>query len=340
MLRAAVLTIGLVLGVHGNQGLKACRKHNDCGTSQSCFFAYDKNHKALETGYCFSGEGRGQEEQRLLEDTLSELVMLEESSRADNDPSVKKFSPQGMKVSSLSVVAEEGKEAKIVLKSGDQKPYSLGVRETRFALTNGDTDVMTVTSAGDIILATASLAAGSLSADKGFIVNDVPQWSLVHSEDFGKTRNSSGYVTSSDGTEPQVKKCQNGLYLLGFQSPSISMSKTYQNLPAHDMVMIKAVYHFIDDWGGETGYMAISTGEEDPKYVWTESYNQMDYQYSVDACGNPKIGEGRFTAPVEVALRHTADAITVKFGTYPLELTNGNYGVSLVEIYVRNSEAA
>ena len=37
--------------------------------------------------------------------------------------------------------------------------------------------------------------------------------------------------------------------------------KTYQDLPKHDRLMIRATYHFIDQWGGETGF-ADERGKE------------------------------------------------------------------------------
>ena len=110
---------------------------------------------------------------------IHKQILLEEESRAP-DGAIKKFEPQGLKVSSLTVQAEEGKQAKVVLESGTGAPFSLRVSEDTFSVTKGeDLDVLTVNPDGDVVAKTTVLAAGSLSSDKGLIVNDVPQWTLA-----------------------------------------------------------------------------------------------------------------------------------------------------------------
>jgi len=328
------------------RGLKSCQQHGDCGDAQSCFFSYDENHQPLGSGFCFSAHGQNGNEMAILDDSIvSEMIMLQESEN-EPDEAVKKFEPQGLKVSSLTVQAEEGKQAKVVLKSGSGAPFSLRVDGDVFALTKGaDLDVLSVNSNGDVIAQTQVLAAGSLHAEKGFIVNDVPQWKLVYSEDFAKNDDASGFVLS-DGeslSELSTSSCGPGLVMIGgfdAQLSSQEISKTYQNLPEHDQVMVKAVYHFIDNWNGESGYMKLSVGNDkggDSPYVWTENLDVSDYLKTPNVCGSKDFGEPKFSSLVEVSSRHSADQLTVTFGSTLGSANDAWYGVSSVEVYVRNS---
>ena len=347
-------------------GLTSCERHNDCEETQWCYFSYDENHRPMQSGFCFSESSNTQSKISDIEETkdlvrffffllflkktfhsyshhtTTPQILLEEGSRAP-DGAIKKFEPQGLKVSSLTVQAEEGKQAKVVLESGTGAPFSLRVSEDTFSVTKGeDLDVLTVNPDGDVVAKTKVLAAGSLSSDKGLIVNDVPQWTLAFAEDFSTS--DGKFVSDNAEFAHGVTKCKNGLYMLGgFKSLSMqTVKKTYQDLPKHDRLMIRATYHFIDQWGGETGFMQMSVGKNSKmEYAWTETYDESDYTHTVDVCGS-EVGEGRFSSPVEVSVPHTADVVTVAFGS-TISATpagsSGFYGVSSVEVYVRNFEA-
>jgi hypothetical protein len=322
-------------------GLKSCDKHNDCGEMQWCYFSYNENREA-STGFCFADMNHpGQTKDR---EPAVDMVLLETGLESHADPEITKFQPKGLKVSSLTVQAEEGREAKVVLESGAGAAFSLRVMEETFALTKGDNlDVLTVTPDGDVVAKTKVLAAGSLSAEKGFIINDVPQWKLTYMEDFSQDAGKFVSETPEDGALTTTK-CQEGLFMLGgFKVTSKqTIKKTYQNLPKHDRISIRAVFNFIDAWGGETAFMQLSVGKNGAmEYVWTETYDVSDYTNTVDVCGDDT-GEGRFSVPVEVSLPHSTDVITVAFGstlTGSPSASTAFYGVSSLEIYSRDSMA-
>jgi len=149
-----------------------------------------------------------------------------------------------------------------------------------------------------------------LSADKGFIVNDVPQWKLTYMEDFSQDTGNFISETPEDGPLTTTK-CQEGLFMLGgFKVTSKQVvKKSYQSLPKHDRISIRAIFNFIDAWGGETAFMQLSVGKNGAmEYVWTETYDVSDYTNTVDVCGDAT-GEGRFSVPVHVSLPHTADVV-------------------------------
>merc|ERR1719456_1302825 len=105
-----------------------------------------------------------------------------------------KFNPEGLKVSSLTVQAPQGKSALVVLGSGADHSYNIGVNaHGMFAVTQGDKDVITVTPEGDVVARTKVLAAAQLQADGGFVVNDVQQWSMAVSEDFSVADGAAGW---------------------------------------------------------------------------------------------------------------------------------------------------
>ena len=56
---------------------------------------------------------------------------------------------------------------------------------------------------------------------------------------------------------------------------------------------ITANFHFIDAWIGETAYMKASTGANgEMEYIWTQYYNSMSTQASINVCGSEQYAEG------------------------------------------------
>ena len=227
-----------------------CRTTSDCAAGSECHISYSAAHVA-EGGVCFApqrgGGGGGVA-------TAPAMVLLEEA-----DPALE----SGMKVSSLAVQAPEGHEARVLLGSGSASPYSLGVRaDGSFAIAQGAHDVLTVNKQGDVFARTKLLAAGSLRADDGFLVNDVSQWALAAFEDFAPADGGDASVVAAGWTLGETTQCKAGLYVLGGYRvlSRLSTQKQFAGLPKHNRVRVKATYHFIDLWQGETGWMKLSSG--------------------------------------------------------------------------------
>jgi hypothetical protein len=333
-------------------GLTSCSRHDDCVAGQYCFFSYDGNSNARGTGYCFADLAPPAEAgvDRAAAGSQPEAAALVETgaslSAAGDGDEILKFNPNGLKVSSLTVQAPEGKSAMVVLGSGPDASYRFGVNpQGLFALSQGDKDVLTVTSDGDIVARTKILAAAQLQADAGFLVNDVAQWAMVAAEDFSQGKDGWATSNAANSGSATTSQCQNGLFMLGgFRGlASHSVSKTFSGLPAHNRLRVRAVYHFIDEWGGETGYMSLSSGNKGAmEYAWTETYDVADFTGLLDVCG-AEMGEGRFAVPVDVAIPHDGDSVTVEFGStleLPAANSSGFYGISSVEIYLRGIEEA
>ena len=41
------------------------------------------------------------------------------------------------------------------------------------------------------------------------------------------------------------------------------ISKNFKYLPLHTAIRIKAIFHYIDFWSGETAYLKINNGREE-----------------------------------------------------------------------------
>jgi len=301
-----------------------CDRHNDCAEDQFCFFSYDHEHNQRGKGICFSDSDSVEEEQQ---PAVENLVLLQESASV---PEIKKFDPSGLKVSSLTVQAPEGKNAKVVLGSGAAGLFSIGVApDGVFTIKQGeDKEVLKVDKEGNVVARTKVLAAGSLKSDAGFLVNNVAQWALAVSEDF--SLGTEGWATKSG--EVTTSKCSSGHVLMGLYSSEV-ITKTYKDLPKHTRIRVQAVFHFVDAWQGETGYMKLSSGKDGSlEYAWTETYDMANYANLIDVCGGER-GEGKFAVPIDVTIYHTGDTLDISFGS-TLEEAAGlaSYGVSSVDI--------
>ncbi len=110
------------------------------------------------------------------------------------------------------------------------------------------------------------------------------------------------------------------------------VSKIYGNLPEHDAVRVKANYHFIDAWGGETAFAKLQN-----QYVWSDTFDQQSAKSGVNlCCGDAP--ESRFSVPIDVTLPHTEKTLQVTFGsTLTLSPAEQSWAISDVQVYVRSS---
>ena len=87
--------------------------------------------------------------------------------------------------------------------------------------------------------------------------------------------------------------------------------------------------------------MSLSSGRQGAmEYAWTEMYDVADFTGLIDVCGG-EMGEGRFAVPVDVAIPHSDESVTIEFGStldLPAANSKGFYGISSVEIYLRGIE--
>ena len=115
-------------------------------------------------------------------------------------------------------------------------------------------------------------------------------------------------------------------------------TKSFGPLPVHSQLRIKATYHFIDQWIGESAYMKVDAGRDgSPAIVWSERHSQGGQKTGLNLCGQAGTPEGKFAVPIEVVVPHTLPTAQVTFGSTmdSQDPCDESWGVSGVEIYVK-----
>jgi len=171
-----------------------------------------------------------------------------------------------------------------------------------------------------------------VSAGGSITINGVSQWRTLLQEDFDSPRGVLGW------SRDQVTKCAGVTMLGGFcRFSKGEVKKTFADLPPHDHLRIKATFHFIDRWIGETGYMKLNLGNRgEPLVVWSEQHAQVQSMNGVSICGQ-NTPEGKFSVPIDVVVPHTQAAVDIIFGSTmdDMDPCDESWGVSMVELLVR-----
>jgi len=187
-------------------------------------------------------------------------------------------------------------------------------------------------SADTLHLNSARVEALALDAQKGISVRGVKQWQLLYSEDFS--------VEGAGWSRKEVSECAGVNMLGGFCKFSRGeVNKTFTGLPPHKQVRVVAVYHFIDRWIGETGFMKLDIGMNDcATVVWSERHAQQEAKNGLSLCGDAGTPEGKFSAPIDVTIPHHKDSVTVAFGSTmdDADPCDESWGISALEIHIRN----
>ncbi|KRW98425.1 hypothetical protein PPERSA_12382 [Pseudocohnilembus persalinus] len=134
--------------------------------------------------------------------------------------------------------------------------------------------------------------------------------------------------------ENEISNC-GGIHMLGGYGllADDQIEKQFTEIPSHQFIRIKANYHFIDSWSGETGYMKIGT-KENNEYIWTQSYDYNKAMDSINVCGS-QYGEGKLTEHIDVTFRHSEQDLFIVFGsTLNNDAFDNSYGISNLQIYL------
>jgi hypothetical protein len=152
-------------------------------------------------------------------------------------------------------------------------------------------------------LSTSGISTNTSISAFAFIQNDVRQWAVAHHDDFeGKVEGWSTKETSScDGADTHLAgHCKN---------VNGEVTKTYTGLPEHTHIRVQARYHFLDSWEGETAFAKI-----DNKIVWTDTNDVRGLNPDTKSICGGEHADSKFSVPVDVTTRHSADSITISFG--------------------------
>jgi hypothetical protein len=231
----------------------------------------------------------------------------------------------GVNVSAININAGGQRESRLTLGDADQA-FTLSMQpDGSFAIRHGGQPNFVIDAAGPVSVAGTLKSVGAMRIAGTVNFQGVQQWFLSAIENFneGAIGWSNSSTTSCGNTEKMILGgC--GKFAGG------EVSKVFRNLPVHDVVRLRANFHFIDKWGGETAYARLQDN-----YVWTDSFDQVSSKTGVDLCCSPA-PESKYSVPVDVTLPHSDTSLKVTFGsTLSGSPLDQSWGVSDVQIYVR-----
>merc|ERR1711907_382484 len=205
----------------------------------------------------------------------------------------------------------------------------MGMTEGDFEIRHNNNKAMVVNPAGNVELY-GKIKTNGVKIDGKMNFMGVNQWLLYVHEDYsqGAEIGWSNETTSICGNADKKLLGGFGKFAGG------EVHKTFRDLPPHDQVRVKASYHFIDSWTGETAFAKL-----DHKIVWTDSYDQQNSKVGVQICGSPA-PESKFGVPIDIVMPHqcsedSACSLTVAFGsTLTLPPTEQSWGITDLQIFV------
>ena len=96
------------------------------------------------------------------------------------------------------------------------------------------------------------------------------QWALVHADDFESGAQRHWLRAEAEGLPSSFVEVSSGLggaHLGGHcQTAGTTGRRRLDNLPDHSHLRLRARYHFIDSWEGETAFLQI-----DGKVAWMDT---------------------------------------------------------------------
>lgn len=161
-----------------------------------------------------------------------------------------------------------------------------------------------------------------------FAVKGVEQWRMISHEDFEDNSKINGW----NNTKTNNCTSKNGItntHLGGHCNfAGTEVRKVYTNLPPHHKLRVNALYHLLDMWKGEMGYMKI-----DGKIYWSKKgYSKEN---GVDFCGGD-YSDPAFNAKIDVTIEHDKEEVEIIFGsTLEGDPCLHSFGVDDVMIYMK-----
>jgi hypothetical protein len=217
---------------------------------------------------------------------------------------------------------------------GADSAYTVGTDATgQFAVQKAGTSLLSLDQSNVLHVGSANIQAQALDVSGELKVGGVAQWRLVMAEDFlaGAAMGWSRQEVSSCG----------GVHMLGgyCKFGQGEVEKSFGPLPPHTQLKIKATYHFIDQWIGESAYLKMDVGRDGgPAVVWSERHSQEGQQKGgVNVCGQAATPEGKFATPIEITVPHTLSTAKLIFGSTmdSQDPCDESWGVSGIEVYVK-----
>lgn len=176
---------------------------------------------------------------------------------------------------------------------------------------------------------TSTLTKAEMKFTNGLTVGNVHQWSLIHIENFE--------APQADGWSNNTVTDCGGVSMLGghCQFSAGETKKEYVGIPTHTYLRLKANFHCIDEWHGETGYVSIGSNNLMNK-VWSTKYDINNAIKPINICGDNDKGEAQFSNLIDVMISHESSSIIIAFGsTLEEQPCEKSWGISGLQIYIR-----
>ncbi|EDO07647.1 hypothetical protein BBOV_III000800 [Babesia bovis T2Bo] len=236
----------------------------------------------------------------------------------------------GVTIPVLTISRDEG-DRSLIQFEGPSK-YSLGVDSLgNFSINADNQPMLIMNNEHNISIHMGNLSVRSIDFGGDLLVEGVSQFKMIWREDFADSKGWNGTVEKID-----VSSCSGIPMLGGYKHFGRGwIQKTFIELPVHRELRLRANFHFIDQWSGESGYMKVNTSASSPmEYVWNESHFQ-NLGYGINICGDDT-PDSKFSVPIDVTLPHSAERFTLEFGsTLEGDAIQQSWGISGLEIHVR-----
>ena len=182
----------------------------------------------------------------------------------------------GLSVSSLTVNAGDGLESRVTLGPGAMH-FTLSADGGAFAVRSNNHTALTISPDGSVEVQGNLHTHGALRVDGPLNYRGLSQWFLARAEDFSSSCSAWSNCTRSHcGAAPRMLGGY-GAFAGG------EVSKLYVRLDSpHTELRLKATFHFIDRWVGESAYAKL-----DNQYVWVE---QLGRTHTTPSCRASNLG--------------------------------------------------
>ncbi|EKX73175.1 conserved hypothetical protein [Theileria equi strain WA] len=235
----------------------------------------------------------------------------------------------GVTASLLTIAPNSLNESSILFLGS--KNYTIGVDSVgNFAFNAQNTPMIIVDNNQTISMHMSTFSVKNVDLGGDLVVQGITQFRMIWREEFTDSKGWSGSVDKLG-----VSNCSGIQMLGGYQNFGRGhVEKTFIELPEHKELRIRATFHFIDQWVGETGYMKLGTPDGIMEYVWTDRHFHKE-DFNTNICGG-ETGDDKFSVPIDVTVLHNSERFTIAFGsTIVGDSDKQSWGISGLEIHIR-----
>ena len=167
------------------------------------------------------------------------------------------------------------------------------------------------------------------------IVREDNVWKRVFSDKF-KRDESADWSFETTNEIASVTHCGDENFFLGGHcvASDQEISKTVSLPMPHDQLHLSSIFHFLDSWEGESGYLKI-----DGNVVWTDTHRSAKLASEFilpSSCAHSAYADTKMGAKIDLFVPHQESEVTISFGsTLAKDPCHASWGVDNIEVSVR-----